>query len=174
MPDQAGNAELITWLENDEKASREWRARRLRHLMEVIQTPEEGVLFHGELSFQSFNEVRLAYIHGLYLATILLSLTCIEQELSGQLYAAGWERAKKTQLKKLLVKAHEFGILSETELDTFQRLRNVRNAYAHFRAVCDSSSLLHRSVDQHELPNDVIETDAQQAIEALGSFFGRK
>ena len=54
MADEADNTELITWLENNEEASREWRGCRLRHLMEVIQTPEGGILFHGELSFQSF------------------------------------------------------------------------------------------------------------------------
>ena len=40
--------ELIAWLETDEEASRESRARRLRHLLEAIQPHEEGMFFQGE------------------------------------------------------------------------------------------------------------------------------
>ena len=174
MPNQTDNAELIAWLETDEAVSREWRSRRLSHLLEEIPSPDEGIVFHGNLSFKSFIEVRLAYIHGLYLATVLLSLACIEQEVAGRLYATGWEKAKSERLEVLLLKAHEYGILSDAELDTFQHLRSVRNTYAHFRPPRHSTSLIRRAVDHNELPNDVIETDARQAVEALGSFFGRQ
>ena len=60
MDSQTDIEELITWLETDEAASREWRARRLRHLLEAIKPPKEGMFFLGEESFHSFNEVRLA------------------------------------------------------------------------------------------------------------------
>ena len=174
MDSQTDIEELITWLETDEAASREWRARRLRHLLEAIKPPKEGMFFLGEESFHSFNEVRLAYIHGLYLATVLLSLACIEREVAGRLYAAGWEEAKGAKLEKLLPKAHEQGIISDSESDTFQRLRRVRNSYAHFKPPLHSSSLTGRAVDQNVLPNEVLMVDAQKAVEALGGFFKRR
>ena len=122
----------------------------------------------------SFNEVRLAYIHGLYLATVLLSLACIEREVAGRLYVVGWEKAKSVGLEKIISEAHERGILSDAESDTFQHLRRVRNSYAHFKPPLHSSSLGYRAVDQNLLTNEVMMLDAQKAIEALGSFFKRR
>ena len=174
MPDEKHIEELIAWLETDEGATREWRARRLSHLLEAIQVLEYPIPFRGELSSRSFEEVRLAYIHGLYLATVLLSLACIEREVAGRLYEAGWNMAKDASLNELLLEAHDFGILSGAELDTFQHLRKIRNSYGHFRPPFHRSSLAHRSVEQGELSGDVMKTDAKQAIEALGSFFGRQ
>ena len=166
--------ELITWLETDESASREWRASRLRYFLEAIESPEERVFFQGEESKHSFNEVRLAYVHGLYLATVLLSLACIEREMAGRFYAAGCDEVKGATLEGLLSKAHEQDIISDAELDTFQRLRSVRNSYAHFRPPLHSSSLTGRALDQNVLPNEVLMVDAQKAIEALGSYFKRR
>ena len=174
MDSQTDITELITWLETDEAASREARARRLRHLLEAIRPPKEGFFFQGEASFHSFNEVRLAYIHGLYFATVLLSLACIERELAGRLYAAGWEKAKDAGLKELLSTAHERGSISDAESDTFQHLRSVRNSYAHFKPPGHSSSLVCRALHQNVVPNEVMMIDAQRAVEALGSFFERR
>ena len=174
MVSQTNISELITWLETDEAASREGRAHRLSHLLEVVQLPEDGIFFRGETSRQSFEEVRLSYIYGLYLATVLLSLACIEWEVAGRLYEEGWEKAKSARLEELLLKANESGILSNTELDTFQHLRRIRNSQAHFRPPSKPSSFTRRVVDQNVLPSDVLMADAQQAVEALGSFFRRR
>ena len=174
MDSQTDITELIAWLETDEGASREARARRLRHLLEAIRPSKEGIFFQGEASFHSFNEVRLAYIHGLYFATVLLSLACIERELAGRLYAAGWEKAKDAGLKELLSTAHERGSISDAESDTFQHLRSVRNSYAHFKHPGHSSSLVCRALHQNVVPNEVMMIDAHRAVEALGSFFERR
>ena len=51
MDSQTDITELIAWLETDEAASREARAFRLRHLLEAIQPPREGIFFKGKLLF---------------------------------------------------------------------------------------------------------------------------
>ena len=173
MVGQKNIAELITWLETDEASSRRWRADRL-NLLQVFQLPEDGILFRGETSLRAFEEIRLCYIHGLYLATILLSLACIEWEIAGRLHEEGWKEAKGATLEKLLLKAHERGILSDGELSTFQHLRKIRNSQAHFRPPLSESTLTRRTVDRNVLPTDVLMADAQQAIEALRSFLGRR
>lgn len=174
MINQTNITELISWLETDEAASRKGRADRLSHLLQVVQLPEDGILFRGETSLRSFLEIRLCYIHGLYLATILLSLACIEWEIAGRLYEEGWKKAKGATLEKLLLKAHKRDILSDAELITFQHLRKIRNSQAHFRPPLSESTLTRRAVDRNVLPDDVLMADAQQAIEALGSFLGRR
>ena len=171
MVEQMDIEELITWLTTDEAASRESRASRLSYLLNVIQLPESGVSFRGETSLRAFEEVRLAYIHGLYLATVLLSLTCIEREIAGRLYAAGWEEAKEARLKDLLSKACKQGMISDQELNTLHYLRRIRNSQTHFHPPGASSSMLRRMVKQDMLANEVFKKDAERAIEALGRFF---
>ena len=171
MAERMDIEELITWLEDDEAVSRESRAFRLRHLLDVVQPPEDGIWFQGETSLQAFEEARLAYIHGLYLATVLLSLTCVEREIAGRLYAAGWEEAKKARLKDLLSKAHREGMISVRELNTLHHLRRIRNSQTHFHPPGASSSMSRRTVDQNMLPNEVFKKDAEQAIKTLGKFF---
>ena len=171
MAEQMDIEELITWLEDDEATSRESRAIRLRHLLGVVQPPEDGIWFQGKTSLQAFEEVRLAYIHGLYLATVLLSLTCIEREIAGRLYAAGWEEAKEARLKDLLSKARKQEMISDQELNTLHRLRRIRNSRTHFHPPGASSSMSSRMVKQNMLANEVFKKDAERAIEALGRFF---
>lgn len=171
MANRTDIEELISWLKTDEAASREKRAYRLSYLLEVVRPPKNGICFQGETSLQSFEEARRAYIHGLYLATVLLSLTCIEREVAGRLYMAGWEKAKHARLEELLLKAFENGMISVSELNTFQHLRLIRNSQTHFRHPSTSSSTLRRTVDQDMLPNEIFMKDAEQAIEALGRFF---
>ena len=171
MANRTDIEELISWLKTDEAASREKRAHRLSYVLKVVQPPKNGICFQGEISLQSFEEVRRAYIHGLYLATVLLSLTCIEREIAGRLYTTGWEKAKHARLEELLLKAFENGMISVSELNTFQHLRLIRNSQTHFRSPRTSSSMLRRTVDQDILPNEIFMKDAEQAIEALGRFF---
>ena len=171
MANRTDIEELISWLKTDEAASREKRAHRLSYLLKVVQPPKNGICFQGETSLQSFEEARRAYIHGLYLATVLLSLTCIEREIAGRLYAAGWEEAKEATLKDLLSKAHKEGIISVQELNTLHHLRRIRNSQTHFHPPDASSSMLRRTVGQNMLTNEVFKKDAEQAIEVLGKFF---
>ena len=144
------------------------------HVLEAFQAPEWGMVFHGEESMHSFIEARVAYIHGLDLATVLLSLACIERELLGRLYMVGWGKAKRAGLKKIISEAHERGILSDAESDTFQHLRCVRNSYAHFKPPLHSSSLMSRALDQDLPTNEVMMIDARRAIETLGGFFKKR
>ncbi|MCY3883412.1 MAG: hypothetical protein OXG24_00700 [Gammaproteobacteria bacterium] len=168
---KVSTTERIAELETSDGASRESRARRTSYILEALQLPEDGIFFcGGEYSLQSFEEVRCAYIQGLYLSTVLLSLACIEWEVAGRLFASGWEKAKEARLSELLSEAHERGMISGGDLETFQRLRKIRNAQAHFRPPGSSSSLLQRTEDENLLPNEILMMDAKRAVEALGTF----
>ena len=65
MAEQVDMEELITWLESDEAASRESRAFRLKHLLDVVQPPENGICFQGETSLQAFEEAKKARLKDL-------------------------------------------------------------------------------------------------------------
>ena len=164
--------ELIeVWLEADEARSRPFRAKRLRKLVEILEIPDRGLLFFGGMeTMQAFTELRLAYIHGLFLAVVLQVLLIIERNLAGHLYAKGIEEAKQMRLEKLLTSAVEHGYVTQDEARIFDRLRSIRNAYTHFRAPGHASSSLQRAIES-DLPfHDLLEADATDSILALASF----
>ena len=173
MLDEQSDQELIAWLEADEARSRKWRAQRLGPLLKAIPMPEEGMFFQGELSSWTFEEVRLAYVNGLYLSTVLLSLAFVEREIAGRLYAAGWNEAKNAKLVMLLTKAHETSVINRGEFDTFQGLRRIRNSIAHFHGPLASSSASMRTISEDKQPNEVFAEDAKRTIDALGTFLPR-
>ena len=175
--------ELIAWLETDEAKTREVRAHRLFYLLEAIRVPEHGLLFNGDGSVQAFDEVRLAYLHGLYLATVLLSLALIENEIAGELYAAGWEDAAEVGFKALLSEAHTRHWVSDWNQKILERLDDIRNSHAHFRPLDFKApsvkrhkvpSITLRSADQNLMPYEIYREDAEYAIEIVGRFLLRR
>ena len=168
-------SELITWLDGDEGKSRPYRARRLARLLEVVTIPSNGIMFWGgSNSAQCFTELRLAFIHGLYLATVLLALAFIEQEIAGLLHAAGWDGAQSSPLEKLLRKARQQSVITEGEYKSFERLRVVRNAYAHFRHFNHPTAWHNRALSAETDLDGILEADVDGAIQALGTFITRQ
>lgn len=90
------------------------------------------------------------------------------------LYADQWGKAKTTRLEDLLRKGRQRQIVSDDELKAFQHLRDVRNAYAHYRDIKDQSAWIRRAINEDMPLEDVLETDASQAVESLGSFLRRR
>ena len=175
MVDRTNIPELIAWLEMDEGRSRESRTHRLSYLLEVVQIPS-GTFgkFRGAISHPCYEEVRLAYIHGLYLATVLLSLSYVEHQLANEFYGAGESWVEDARLEDLLKEAHQRDMLSCSEFDTFNDLRSIRNSYVHFRHPGHSTTLTNRSLDQDALPHEVMKADAERALRAFGSFQERQ
>lgn len=165
-------AELQNWLEQDEAGSRLYRAERLAKLLAVI--PEEEMVFFGGLaSAQAYTEIRLAYIHSLYLSTVLLALACIEQELAGALHIQGMDSAASARLETLLKEGLTKGIITTEEFQTFDRLREVRNSYTHFRSPTHRTAWARRAMATDTPIDDILEADATGALAALGSFLDR-
>lgn len=85
--------------------------------------PDEGMIFFGGMSSaQTYTELRLAYIHGLCIATVLLALACIEQDLAGRLHMAGTDSAAKARLETLLKEGLARGTITAEEFGTFDHL----------------------------------------------------
>jgi hypothetical protein len=164
--------ELQNWLEQDEAASRLHRANRLAKLLAFL--PEEEMVFFGGLaSAQAYVEVRLAYIHGLFLSTVLLALACFEQELAGVLHMKGMDGAASARLEKLLQEGLAQAIIITEEFQTFDHLREVRNSYTHFRSPTHPTGWARRAMATDTAIDDILEADATGALSALGSFIDR-
>jgi hypothetical protein len=125
--------ELLRWLEEDEARTRPSRVERLRLLVEEYGSEGELRWFPGQVTYWAFNEARLAYLQGLFLACILLCQVCVEHVLGGLFMMAGDDKAARANFGQMLRAAGREGYLSAEEVDLFNRLRRTRNPYAHPR-----------------------------------------
>lgn len=163
--------EILSWLDGDDRASRQDRADRLSLVLKTITVPEQGLGFWGGLaSAQAFTELRAAFVAGLYLSVVLLALTCVEQELAGQLSAAGWPKAKSARLEDLLIEASKRDLISDAESAALRKLRDLRNAYAHHRALESPSGWVRRSISADLDYWEVLRLDALAAIDTINKF----
>ena len=170
-----GIKELTAWLEADDAKGRAMRARRLRDLLDILPVPPDGLSFlGGEESVICFEEIRRCYLDGSDMAVVLLCLAYVERELAAQLYAVGWEDAKKVRLGVVLEKAYEDGVLSELEWRTYGELARLRNSQAHFRAPGSSTTTRARVSEGNALGMEVLATDARRAVEALARIVKRQ
>jgi hypothetical protein len=112
-------------------------------------------------------ELRLAYIQGLHLATVLLALAYI-------VYASGWDKAASARLETLLEESVNRGLLNKEEHEIFDRLREVRNSYTHYRAPAHPMSGMQRALTDDTLPEDLLETDALMALRGVAAYVGRR
>jgi hypothetical protein len=143
-------------------------------MLSIFDSPHEYVMFKGGAgSQQAYSEMRLAYIHGLYFATVVLALSCLEQELAGSLYAGGSDIAARWSLEKLLAAARDAGIIYDDGFKAIDDLRTVRNAYAHFRPPLHPTSKVMRALGQEIHMDDVSERDAIKALEVVAGYFNR-
>ena len=174
-----GVRDLTAWLETDDAKSRSIRAKRLRGLLEILPETSDGVSFQGGVaSAICFDEVRRCYLDGSDMAVVLLCLAYVERELAAELYAAGWEKAKKAPLGAVLKKAYECGVLSESEWYTYRELACLRNSHAHFRAPGKARksppSLMARAVEENALAEEVLAKDARRAVQAMARIVKRQ
>lgn len=167
--------ELAIWLEIDEEASRPYRAARLKLLLTIFESPVENIMFHGGAnSHQAYTELRLAFIHGLYLTTVVLVLSCVEQELAGALYASGSDASARLPLEKLLINAREVREIDDDLYLEIDNLRVVRNSYAHYRPPLHPSGAIGRTLEKNVPLDELSELEAVDALKLLARFVYRR
>jgi HEPN domain-containing protein len=160
--------QLIAWLEEDEARSRPCRAERLRLLVEEYGPSDTIRVFHGgPVSAWAFEEARQAYLHGLFLCCTIMCQVCLEHMLAGLFRAAGRDDLGNASFKRLLREAKEERILSLEEFRLFDRLRTLRNPYAHPRDPAGVGSMPWRALESGTVMEDVPVQDATFAVTAL-------
>lgn len=160
--------QLIAWLEEDEARSRPHRAERLRLLVEEYGPSGTIRIFHGgPVSAWAFEEARQAYLHGLFLCCTIMCQVCLEHILAGLFRGAGRDDLGDASFKRLLREAREERILSQDEFRLFDRIRTLRNPYAHPRTPTGKGSMVRRALESDGAPEDLPAQDAEFAVTAL-------
>ena len=154
------------WLENEDRRCFEDRLSRLEWLVSKSPAAESWV-FPGGLHAKSlFEETRYCFVYAQFLATILLGLAYIELTLAALFYGAGRNDLKRAGFAVLLKEARTYGLINCVEFQDLERIRNKRNAYAHFRKPGHKERVEYRAIHEHAVPYSVIEGDATDVIAA--------
>ena len=159
--------ELMARLEEDEAKSRPYRAQRLKLLLDEYGPGGIRLFYGGPVSHWAFEECRLAYLHGLFLSSILAAQVCLEHMLAGLFRMAGRDDLEGAGFGLLLKTALSESFISEAEFGLFDGLRKVRNPYAHYRAPTSKTSPLRRAIATDRAPDDLLVEDARSAVVAL-------
>ena len=159
------------WLNREDAVNRNDRATRLAWMAERINSEEDrfemGVFWAKVCSKRcdtvspTANSLRLASwdSHG-------GSFGHIERTLVAYFYAAGRNDLQRATLSNLLGEAQSHGLIDRDQLEELERIRQTRNAYAHFRRPGHEDAVEYQAIVDDESFYGIIEQDATAVVEA--------
>jgi hypothetical protein len=160
--------DLVAWLSNDDEESRPGRAERLAFLIEHFGTEERGMMFYGGVvAVQAFDEMRLCYLHGLFVSCVVVAQIVIEHTLARMLSLVGRDDLERAQFQKLLEEALAERVISQAEFDSLDELRRLRNPYTHSKPFMHETCINRRSAEAGSEPWNLFKEDAEKAIVAV-------
>jgi hypothetical protein len=142
------------------------RIARYRYLNDISATLGQGgtLIFGGTAAYAAIGEARSSFVHGNFVATILLCQALAENTLAGYLHVRMEELPAKVSFTETLKRCQAQGILSEGDAADLKKLAGLRNPLSHFRNVDDPDNLTRRSMSAGTPAEDLLSRDAHFAI----------
>jgi hypothetical protein len=166
--------EITTWLETDEHGSRPYRAQRMRLLLELFGENANRIFFGGVVPLQAFEEMRLAYLHGLYVSCVVVSQIVIEHILAGLFEMFGRQGMDGAGFQRLVEAALHDGFISQDEYASLDQLRRLRNPYTHSKPIMHETGFIRRSAETGSHPEELFQQDAELALTAVSRLLKRR
>lgn len=160
-------------LDSEDASLRDGRRERTIFLMR-LGYPEQGMMFmNGDSVIRPWMELRTAYIHGCFQASLLIGQSFLENLLGG--VADFLDQASvRPGLHDLLLIARENDWLLDAEFGEFVALAKLRNPYAHYRSFRHPDSLRARSAVTGEEPDVILQSDCERFLVRLHAFVHRR
>ena len=149
-----------SWLSNEDSKGFEDRLNRLHWLSERTPDGDYWTFPGGFVAKSLFEEMRYSFVYAQFLATIFTGLAYIERTLAASLFGAGRDDLERGTLSKLLEEACKNRLISESELEELTNIRQLRNAYAHYRRPGHTQGVEYRANREDQAFYEIIEQDA--------------
>ncbi|HSH73760.1 MAG TPA: hypothetical protein VK974_11960 [Methylophilaceae bacterium] len=153
-----------------EHSDNDRRLKRAERTVWISQYEIGGVIAGSVEVIHLLQEARNCFVEAHYIATLMLATAVIEHLISNKLlqiskakYGISFERAIEI--------AREEKIFSSDLLDSADKLRQLRNPFAHLKPGNHESTLANRFVAQKRHPIAVVEDDAKEAVVAMYGYF---
>lgn len=164
-PVKKGKSRLERSLEKSDRNTFSSRLDRLKWL-ESLFPKGYGFMMPTE-TFYVFEEARLAFINGEFVATLLLANAFLEQWLGNLLASKGYGKEAGRGLSAILNCMAKDGFLHPFLVDAADSLRKVRNPFVHIKAFDHKHRLIQRVFREKRYPNSLLEEDAKDAISLM-------
>lgn len=120
------------------------------------------MIFGGHAAYHAWVEARSSFVHGNFVATILLCQGLVEHLLAAYLHAGLLieNLPERIQFADTLRRCRERQVISDDDVADLRRMMDLRNPLSHFRHVDDGSSLDRRSINASTSADDLLRRDA--------------
>ncbi len=120
------------------------------------------MIFGGHAAYHAWVEARSSFVHGNYVATILLRQGLVEHLLAAYLHAGLLVDAipDRIQFADTLRRCRDREVISDDDVTDLRRMMALRKPLSHFRHVDDGSNLDRRSIDESRSVDDLLRHDA--------------
>jgi hypothetical protein len=120
----------------------------------------------GEIAYHAWTEARTSFVHGNFIATVMLCQGLAEHVLAAHLATSlpFEELPDRISFYDTLDRCVARGVIGDTDAADLRRLMALRNPLSHFRSIGDPSSLSRRVVDERLEAEEHLRRDATFAI----------
>jgi hypothetical protein len=120
----------------------------------------------GETAFAAWTEARTSFIHGNYIATVLLCQGLAEHMLAAHLALGihGEELPNRISFQDTLRRCLARDVITQKDADDLGRLMTLRNPLSHYRSIDDASNLSRRVLNTRVPAESHLRSDASFAI----------
>ncbi|WP_415183862.1 hypothetical protein [Phaeovulum sp.] len=120
------------------------------------------MIYGGYASYHAWVEARSSFVHGNFVATILLCQGLAEHLLAAYLHAGLLVEniPERIQFADTLRRCRERDVVSDHDVADLRRMMDLRNPLSHFRHVDDGSNLDRRTIDTGASAEELLRRDA--------------
>lgn len=128
--------------------------------------PSGTMIFGGHAAYLAWVEARSSFVHGNFIATILLCQGLAEHLLAAYLHAGLLVEniPERIQFADTLHRCRERDVISDQDVTDLRRMMDLRNPLSHFRHVDDGSNLDRRTIDAGASAEELLRRDATFSI----------
>ncbi|KFX63359.1 hypothetical protein KBK24_0116645 [Burkholderia sp. K24] len=146
----------------------EGKVARFRQLADLSMSLGSGgtMMPGGETALAAWTEARSSFVHGNFVATIMLCQGLAEHVLAAHLLLGldGERLPDRVSFVHSLTRCVEKEVIAEQDADDLRRLMKMRNPLTHYRSIDDPSNLSRRVVDTQQPAEAHLLTDATFAM----------
>jgi hypothetical protein len=120
----------------------------------------------GQAAHAAWVEARSSFVHGNFVATVMLCQGMAEHMLAAHLAMrlGGSPLPARIDFRETLARSVADGVISERDAEDLRRLMRLRNPLSHYRGIDDESNLSRRSLDTQTPAEVHLLNDAAFAI----------
>lgn len=158
--------QLEVMLSRSDKRTFQNRLKRLKYLQSI--PPYEFHMLSSVETYFLFEETRLAFVNGAFVATMILSQAFIERRINEVLVNKKLIKDnEQLGLKGLLRVCKEHYILNVLLIEKIDHLRQARNPFTHLKSYDHPYTISNRIGTELKPPETIIEDDAKEAISLM-------